>query len=99
MIRSSGSANLAKDHDCSFSFLEMTGVNSDSVPIPSAFKQACANDMQMEAQVMVHGTRHDFWGMHTGATTSNSRPHTQSSTAATVSSSQQSSTNSTWAHH
>jgi hypothetical protein len=60
VIRSSGSANLAKVHDCSFSFLEMTGGNTDSVPIRSAVKQFCNNDMKMEAQVMVHGALHDF---------------------------------------
>jgi hypothetical protein len=60
MIRSSGSANLAKVNDCSFSFLEITGGNTDSVPIGSAVKQFCNNDMKMEAQVMVHGALRDF---------------------------------------
>jgi hypothetical protein len=60
MIRSSGSANLAKVHDCSFSFLEMAGGNTDSFPIKSAVKQACNSDMKIEAQLMVHGTLHDF---------------------------------------
>jgi hypothetical protein len=60
MIRSSGSANLAKVHACAFPFLEMTVGNIDSVPIRSTAKQFCNNDIKMKAQVMVHGALHYF---------------------------------------
>jgi hypothetical protein len=38
----------------------MTDDNTVSIPVRSSVEQACSNDMQMEAQVMVHGTLHDF---------------------------------------
>jgi hypothetical protein len=38
----------------------MTVPNTDSIPIRSAAKQFYNNDMKMEAQVIVHGSVHDF---------------------------------------
>jgi hypothetical protein len=57
LLRVSGSANLANARDCSFSFLETPG-KSELVPSESAY--ASTNGDATEAQVIIHGTLHDF---------------------------------------
>jgi hypothetical protein len=57
LLRASGSSNLASASQCSLSFLETPG-HTASVPVESAYTSN--NGEAEEAQVMMHGTLHDF---------------------------------------
>ena len=57
LLRASGSANLVSASQCSLSFLETPG-HTASVPVESAYSSN--NGEIEEAQVVLHGTLHDF---------------------------------------
>lgn len=56
-LRASGSTNLAKVRDCSFSFLDMPGAPDRNIPIVHQGKASKA--VQSEVQVMIGGIKRD----------------------------------------
>lgn len=57
-LRASGSPNMAKVRDCSFSFLDMPGAYDRNIPIQHQMKN---NKMvKSEVQVLIHGAIHEL---------------------------------------